>query len=621
MEWLEKLENQSLKNSAEKGTLLTEQQLKKVQNECGSIKRPPFSYMHLVMLAINSTTDKRMTLQEIYRWIETTFPYFKYHAKAGWKNSIRHNLSLYNIFVREPAINADDNNTKSKLSYWTIKTDKVGYRKKNRKPSDTSKKRAPRPIMPNLPHIHVMPVTGQSSTSKPYMMLKATIPGHTPILPKPSNDCPVFTGVVTVSTKNNCKNAADHDRTPTTPQITVSDASAPSVQPITSTPVCGEKTVPKINRKRHQNNKQEAQTTTTRQTSSKHAKTERGLSVEMPHVYLSPSFMDCSNIQSPSNDWSIFNLRQQHPLPRNFSDSGIEMPIDLSGFTTESTPGKLRPPHEFASTEKHSRKSRKPRSSSCGIGSNNGRNAQAVNCNKENGLLTQHRAEVGVKVESQFVVDSSAAVRFDEPDSSFHEKSLIDFDAFQSLRSHVLLTPPRLATKSSDATMKTSTPHKETFLTLKSSSPKWNGGAAAVCTPLKRVTTPFKPSTPKNTIETPADTALNTPAQIRLDSSHLESPVTPRNNTGVSSSRNKISPSPGRLLNSSFGMMPLTGFTPLRGIRQISGINDSFGDVFPDLQLDDQLLHDNGVMPIDLGNLSWLTNADLTDSHLEISHH
>uniref|UniRef100_A0A8C5N2W0 Forkhead box protein M1 n=1 Tax=Leptobrachium leishanense TaxID=445787 RepID=A0A8C5N2W0_9ANUR len=75
-------------------------------------ERPPYSYMALIQFAINSTPSKRMTLKDIYTWIEDHFPFFKHVAKPGWKNSIRHNLSLHDMFVRETMTN--------KISYWTI---------------------------------------------------------------------------------------------------------------------------------------------------------------------------------------------------------------------------------------------------------------------------------------------------------------------------------------------------------------------------------------------------------------------------------------------------------------------------------------------------------------------
>ncbi|XP_004710361.1 forkhead box protein M1 isoform X2 [Echinops telfairi] len=76
-------------------------------------ERPPYSYMAMIQFAINSTERKRMTLKDIYTWIEDHFPYFKHIAKPGWKNSIRHNLSLHKMFVRETSANG-------KVSFWTI---------------------------------------------------------------------------------------------------------------------------------------------------------------------------------------------------------------------------------------------------------------------------------------------------------------------------------------------------------------------------------------------------------------------------------------------------------------------------------------------------------------------
>ncbi|XP_036920628.1 forkhead box protein M1 isoform X2 [Sturnira hondurensis] len=76
-------------------------------------ERPPYSYMAMIQFAINSTERKRMTLKDIYTWIEDHFPYFKHMAKPGWKNSIRHNLSLHDMFVRETSANG-------KVSFWTI---------------------------------------------------------------------------------------------------------------------------------------------------------------------------------------------------------------------------------------------------------------------------------------------------------------------------------------------------------------------------------------------------------------------------------------------------------------------------------------------------------------------
>lgn len=46
--------------------------------------KPPFSYASLITFAINSTPERRLTLNGIYNWISSTFPFYK-DAGTGWK--------------------------------------------------------------------------------------------------------------------------------------------------------------------------------------------------------------------------------------------------------------------------------------------------------------------------------------------------------------------------------------------------------------------------------------------------------------------------------------------------------------------------------------------------------
>jgi forkhead box protein N len=61
--------------------------------------KPPYSFSCLIFMAIENCPDKRLPVKEIYNWILTNFPYFQ-NAASGWKNSVRHNLSLNKCFKK-----------------------------------------------------------------------------------------------------------------------------------------------------------------------------------------------------------------------------------------------------------------------------------------------------------------------------------------------------------------------------------------------------------------------------------------------------------------------------------------------------------------------------------------
>lgn len=56
-------------------------------------------FSSLIFMAIEGSNEKALPVKEIYAWIMQHFPYFK-TAPAGWKNSVRHNLSLNKSFVK-----------------------------------------------------------------------------------------------------------------------------------------------------------------------------------------------------------------------------------------------------------------------------------------------------------------------------------------------------------------------------------------------------------------------------------------------------------------------------------------------------------------------------------------
>lgn len=62
-------------------------------------EKPTQSYIGLIGKAILSSPQQKLVLGDIYSYILTNYPYFR-NKGPGWRNSIRHNLSLNDCFVK-----------------------------------------------------------------------------------------------------------------------------------------------------------------------------------------------------------------------------------------------------------------------------------------------------------------------------------------------------------------------------------------------------------------------------------------------------------------------------------------------------------------------------------------
>jgi hypothetical protein len=115
-----KLISEELQAALESGTLTVEPPARyyKLPPDWGQSKSKPLSvsYAGMIGQALLSSSDGRLSLNEIYNWISTVFPFFE-RGDRGWQNSIRHNLSLNKSFIKVER----EAHIPGKGGWWAIK--------------------------------------------------------------------------------------------------------------------------------------------------------------------------------------------------------------------------------------------------------------------------------------------------------------------------------------------------------------------------------------------------------------------------------------------------------------------------------------------------------------------
>ncbi|CAJ0585562.1 unnamed protein product, partial [Mesorhabditis spiculigera] len=137
-------------------------------------QKPPYSYIWLTYMAIQSSEEKMLPLTDIYKFIMDKFPFYRKNTQR-WQNSLRHNLSFNDCFIKIPR-RAD---RPGKGSYWAVHPNALGMfengsclrRRKRFKAMGTDSdeppikqlippwfaRKMPQQLLPNVPYIHSNP--------------------------------------------------------------------------------------------------------------------------------------------------------------------------------------------------------------------------------------------------------------------------------------------------------------------------------------------------------------------------------------------------------------------------------------------------------------------------------
>lgn len=166
----------SAENDYSRGLALSMALLHSPHQQINEEPKPQHSYIGLIAMAILSSSEKKLVLSDIYQHILEHYPYFRRRG-PGWRNSIRHNLSLNDCFVKS------GRSANGKGHYWAIHPANLDDFRRG----DFRRRKAQRKVRrhmglavdeePDSPSPPPLPMTLPNHTTFQYSVTNQTIPG------------------------------------------------------------------------------------------------------------------------------------------------------------------------------------------------------------------------------------------------------------------------------------------------------------------------------------------------------------------------------------------------------------------------------------------------------------
>jgi hypothetical protein len=83
------------------------------------------SVKEMISLAMNECGHPKIRLSEIYEFIIQRFPYYQTNVE-GWKNNVRHNLTIHDCFVKVERSETDGHLSPGKGGFWSMRPGSAG---------------------------------------------------------------------------------------------------------------------------------------------------------------------------------------------------------------------------------------------------------------------------------------------------------------------------------------------------------------------------------------------------------------------------------------------------------------------------------------------------------------